>query len=441
MPQQQNNVTSCSGPCKKSQVVDGMAGGVTLCLSRFEQIFARRLGKGAVDRQPATAWQGPRPAVPVFATLSVAIAIAGCNEQNSYVPPPPPKIDVALPVKQSVTPYLEATGSTVAVNDTTLIARIAGFIQEIDYKDGDSVKEGDVLFVIEPEPYQLALEQAQAEQASAVASAKNSQADYDRQATLLQKGFATQQDMDKSAAQREADVAKQQQSAADLKQAQLNLSYTQVKAPFDGIATARQVSVGQLAAAGTTALATIVQLDPIYVIFDISEKDVQRIKAGMARRGLTANDLKKVSAEVGLQSETGYPHEGTLDYAAPTITASTGTLQVRAVLPNAKRELLPGYFVRVRVPMLEQPDMLLVPDRAIGSDQSGRYVLVAGKDDVVEQRTVQIGQLVGELRVITDGIKPDDRIIVSGLLTAIPGQKIEPQMREVGAVASGATVQ
>ncbi|BCH34213.1 MexE family multidrug efflux RND transporter periplasmic adaptor subunit [Mesorhizobium sp. L-8-10] len=371
----------------------------------------------------------------------MGVALAGCNEQNSYVPPPPPKVEVALPVKQTVTPYLEATGSTVAVNDTTLIARVAGFIQEIDYKDGDSVKTGDVLFVIEPEPYQLALQQAQAEQASAIAAAKDTQADYERQATLLKKGFATQQDMDQSSAQREADVAKQQQAAADVKQAELNLSYTQVKAPFDGIVTARQVSVGQLAAAGSTALATIVQLDPIYVTFDVSEKEVQRIKAAMEKRGLSAGDLKKVVAEVGLQTETGYPHSGTLDYAAPSITASTGTLQVRAVLPNAKRELLPGYFVRVRVPLLDQPDMLLVPDRAIGSDQGGRYVLLAGKNDVVEQRTVQIGQLVGEMRVITDGIKPDDRVIVSGLLTAIPGQKIEPQMRDVGAVASGAASQ
>jgi RND family efflux transporter MFP subunit len=350
-------------------------------------------------------------------------------------------VDVALPVKQNVTPYLEETGNTVAINDTALIARVTGFIQEIAYKDGDTVKAGDVLFVIEPEPYQLALEQAQAEQASADAASKDSQADYQRTTTLVGKGFATQQDLDKAAAQREADVARKQQSAADVKQAQLNLGYTQVKAPFDGIVTARQVSIGQLAAAGTTSLATVVQLDPLYVTFNISEKDVQRIKAGMEKRGLTASDLKKVPVEVGLQTETGYPHAGTLDYAAPSINSSTGTLEVRAVLPNAKHELLPGYFVRLRVPLLEQPDMLLVPDRAIGSDQSGRYVLVAGKDDVVEQRTVEIGQLVGELRVIASGIKPDDRVVVSGLLTAVPGQKIEPQMRDVGTVAADAAAQ
>ena len=369
--------------------------------------------------------------------VGVAAMLAACSEENTYVPPPPPAVDVALPVKQDVTPYLNATGNTMVLNNTALVARVEGFIQEINYKDGNSVKAGTVLFVIEPEPYQLALEQAQAEKSSADASIKQSQADYARQAELTKKGFGTQQDLDKASAQRDADLAKQKQAEADVKQAELNLSYTQVKAPFDGIVTSRQVAVGQLVGAGSqTTLATIVQLDPIYVDFNVSEKDVLRIRADMMKRGMTTADLKKVPVEVGLQTETGYAHKGTLDYASPTVTVSTGTLAVRAVLPNADRRLLPGYFVRVRVPLGDEPDTLLVPDRAIGSDQSGRYVLVAGKDDVVEQRTVQIGQQVGELRVITSGIKPDDRIIVSGLLTAIPGQKIEPRMKNIEAVAA-----
>jgi RND family efflux transporter MFP subunit len=348
---------------------------------------------------------------------------------------------VALPVKQNVTPYLEATGTTAAVNQTALVARVQGFIEEIEYNDGDAVKAGTVLFVIEPESYQLALDQANAAKASADASVKLSQAEYERQAALVAKTFATQQDLQKAEAQREADLAIQQQAGSNVRQAQLNLSYTQVKAPFDGVATARLVSIGELVIASTTALATIVQLNPIYVNFNVSEKDVLRIRAAMAKRGMTAQDLKKVPAEVGTQSETGFPHVGTLDYVSPTITASTGMLAVRAVLPNADRQLLPGYFVRVRVPLFEEPGMLLVPDRAIGSDQSGRYVLVAGKDDVVEQRKVEIGQLVGELRVVTTGVKPEDRIVVSGLLSAIPGQKIEPQLKDLSAVAANGAAQ
>jgi RND family efflux transporter MFP subunit len=384
---------------------------------------------------------GARRRAGLVCGMLLALGLVGCNQQNTYVPPPPPKVDVALPVKQNVTPYLEATGSTAAVNQTALVARVQGFIEEIEYNDGDAVKAGTVLFVIEPEPYQLALDQANAAKASADAAVKLSQAEYERQAALVAKTFATQQDLQKAEAQREADLAVQQQAASNVKQAQLNLSYTQVRAPFDGVATARLVSIGELVIASTTALTTVVQFNPIYVNFNVSEKDVLRIRADMQKRGMTAQDLKKVRADVGLQSETGYPHEGTLDYVAPTITASTGMLAVRAVLPNAERQLLPGYFARVRVPLFEEPGVLLVPDRAIGSDQSGRYVLIAGKDDVVEQRKIEIGQLVGELRVITKGVNPDDRVVVSGLMSAIPGQKIEPQLKDLSAVAANGAAQ
>jgi RND family efflux transporter MFP subunit len=366
------------------------------------------------------------------AVIAPALLVSGCGEKNAFIPPPPPKVELALPVKETVTRYLDATGSTAAVNSTTLVARVQGFVQEIKYKDGDAVKAGQVLFVIEPKPYQLALEQAEAGQYSAAASTKQTEADYNRQVDLAAKNISSQSTLDQATAAKDAAIAKQKQSEADIEQAKLNLSYTEVKAPFDGIVTAREVSLGQLVGAGgPTTLATIVQLDPIYVNFAVSETDVQSIRAGIRERGLTSEDLKKIPIEVGLQSEKGYPHKGTLDYAAPSVTAATGTLMVRGVLPNKDRALLPGYFVRVRVPRAAQPDMLLVPDRVVGSDQGGRYVLVANKDDVVEQRKVELGQLVGDLRVITKGITPQDRVVISGLMTVIPGQKIEPVLKTV----------
>lgn len=371
--------------------------------------------------------------------LVFVLTLAACGEKNAFVPPPPPKIEVAQPLRQTVTRYLEATGNTAAVNTTTLVARVQGFIQAIKYNDGDLVKAGDVLFVIEQKPYQLSLEQAEAGQSSAQADTKKAEADYKRQVDLAAKNIASQATLDQSTAAKDAAIAKQTQSEVDIEQAKLNLSYTEVKAPFDGIVTARDVSLGQLVGAGSpTTLATIVQLDPIYVNFAVSETDVQDIRSSMRAQGLTREDLKKIPVEVGLQSEQGYPHRGTLDYAAPSITASTGTLLVRGVLPNENRALLPGYFVRVRVPRAEQPNMLLVPDRVVGSDQSGRYVLVANKDNELEQRKVVLGQQVGDLRVIDKGLKPDDRVVISGLMSVVPGQKIDPVAKTIAPPAETA---
>ncbi|HVX37137.1 MAG TPA: efflux RND transporter periplasmic adaptor subunit [Hyphomicrobium sp.] len=391
-------------------------------------------GAGVTRKSAATPLRRPRIGIATTCGLMLALTLSACGEQNAFVPPPPPKIEVALPLKQTVTRYLEATGNTAAVNTTTLVARVQGFIQAIKYNDGDFVKAGDVLFVIEQRPYQLSLEQAEAGQSSAVADTKKAEADYKRQVDLAAKNIASQATLDQATAAKDAAVAKQKQSSVDIEQAQLNLSYTEVKAPFDGIVTQRDVSLGQLVGAGSpTTLATIVQLDPIYVNFAVSETDVQDIRSSMRMRGLTREDLKKIPVEVGLQSEEGYPHKGVLDYAAPSITAATGTLMVRGVLANADRALLPGYFVRVRVPRSQEPNMLLVPDRVIGSDQSGRYVLVANKDDQLEQRKVVLGQQVGDLRVIDKGLKPDDRVVISGLMSVVPGQKIEPVAKTITA--------
>jgi RND family efflux transporter MFP subunit len=366
--------------------------------------------------------------------LAVALLLSACGDKNAFVPPPPPKVELALPLKQTVPRYLFATGNTAAINSTTLVARVQGFVQEIKYKDGDTVKAGQVLFVIEPKPYQLALEQAEAAQSSAAASSKQLQADYTRHADLASKNVTSQATLDQATAALAGAVAKQKQAEVDIEQAKLNLSYTEVKAPFDGIVTSREVSLGQLVGAGgPTTLATIVQFEPIYVNFAVSESDVQSIRASIRENGLTPEDLKKIPVEVGLQSETGYPHRGLLNYASPTITAGTGTLAVRAELPNTDRALLPGYFVRVRVPRAAQSDMLLVPDRVIGSDQSGRYVLVANKDDVVEQRKVELGQQVDQLRVIEKGLTPDDRVVISGLMTVVAGDKIEPVLKTIAA--------
>jgi RND family efflux transporter MFP subunit len=371
----------------------------------------------------------------VFA-ISAFVALSGC-EQNSFVAPPPPKVDVAVPLQRDITRYLEATGNTAPIKSVDLVARVQGVLQSINYQDGTFVKEGTTLFTIEPDTYKLKLEQAQAAEAGAQASLKQAESDFKRQSDLVARQAVSQATLDQSTASRDNAQANLQQAQVNTRIAAVNYGYTNVVAPFDGIVSAHLVSVGELVgAASPTQLATIVQLDPIYVNFNVNEQDVLRIRADALRRGLTPDDLRQVPIEVGLQTESGYPHKGKLDYAAPTINQSTGTLAVRGVLPNPKRVLLPGYYVRVRVPYDQQQNALLVPDVALGSDQAGRYVLVVNHDNVVEQRKVKTGPTEGDLRVIESGLKSDDRVVVAGLLRAIPGQQVDPQLKVEAATAT-----
>ena len=381
---------------------------------------------GAVRQSAAAAFQAA-------VALSALVALSAC-EQNSFVPPPPPKVDVGVPVQRAITRYLEATGNAAPIKNVDLVARVQGVLQSINYQDGTFAKEGTTLFTIEPETYKLKLEQAQAAETGAQASLKQTEADFKRQSDLVQRQAVSQATLDQSTSARDNAQANLQQAEVNTKIAAVNYGYTNVVAPFDGIVSAHLVSVGELVgAASPTQLATIVQLDPIYVNFNVNEQDVLRIREEARQRGMTVSDIRQLPVEVGLQTDSGFPHKGKLDYVSPTLNQSTGTLAVRGVLPNPDRVLLPGFFVRVRVPFEQQQDALLVPDVALGSDQAGRYVLVVNGENVVEQRKVQTGPLDGELRVIESGLKPEDRVVIAGLLRAIPGQKVDPQLQKIEA--------
>src|SRR3954469_5208415 len=359
--------------------------------------------------------------------------LAACGQNNTYQAPPPQQVIVAKPVEQKITRYFEATGNTAAVNSANLVARVQGFLTEVAYQDGAAVKKGQHLFTIEPEPYQLKLQQAQASEAAAQATTTQTQADFERQQELVQRQAASKAAYDTSVANRDNAKAKLLQAQADAKQAQINLDYTKVVAPFDGVVTARQVSVGELVGSGgTQVLATIVQLDPIWLNFSASERDVLHVRDMLYKRGQRATNLLGAEVEVGLQTDSGYPHKGKLDYIAPLVNQATGTLAARAELPNEARLLLPGFFARVRVPLEETP-ALLVASVALGSDQAGRYVLVVNADNTVEQRKVAVGPTVGEMAVIENGLKPDDRVVVAGILRAVPGQKVDPQAQTASA--------
>src|SRR5580693_1008601 len=241
-------------------------------------------------------------------TLALAMAglLAGCGQNNQYAAPPPPKVTVALPVAQDVTRYFDATGNATAVNAVDLVARVQAF----GYTDGQFVKKGTSLFTIEPEPYRLKVDAAKAAITSAQATLTQTQAEFQRQADLIQKQVSTQANYDKALAQRDSSQADLQSAQANERQAEINLSYTDVTAPFDGVVSARQVSIGQLVGASSpTVLATIVQLDPIWVNFTASESDALQVRANLARSGRTTADLIGDPVEVALQNETDFPHE------------------------------------------------------------------------------------------------------------------------------------
>ncbi len=352
-----------------------------------------------------------------------------CKKENAYAPPPPPPVGVAKPVQQAVLPYLEVTGNAVAYNQVDLVARVEGFLQEIDYKDGAPAKQGDTLFVIEPTPYQVKLQQAQATaaatQAQLVQSRPSTTGRPHSVATIsppsqqwtrrARPGIPIRQT---SSTSRPASRRRQSLSAT-------RASMRRSTAWLPRISCRWATLVG---VSGPTKLATIVQLDPIYASFTVSEQDVLRIRTAMALHGVTAADLANLPVEVGLMTETGYPHVGKLDYVAPEIDPSTGTLTVRGLLQNPDRVVLPGMFLRIRIPLTSsKANALLVPDQALGADQSGSYLLVVDNDNVVQQRTVKTGQLVGNLRVIASGLAAEDRVVVSGNQKAIPGEKVTPQ--------------
>jgi multidrug efflux system membrane fusion protein len=369
----------------------------------------------------------------------LAAMVAGCKPENQFIAPPTPEVAVAPPLKQKFTPFIELTGNTQAFNNVDLVARVEGFLIGIDYKDGSTAKKGDLLFQIDPSTYQAQVQQAEAQVAAAKAQLVQSTAEFNRQETLLRQNVSAQNTFDIAKAKRDSDAANVQNTEANLEIAKINLGYTKVMAPFDSVTTRHLISVGEVVGHGTnTKLATSVQLDPMYVMFNVSEQDVLNIRANLKERRITLAEINKVPLDVGLMTEEGFPHQGHLDYVSPDVDPTTGTVQLRGLFDNANRDLLPGFFVRVRLPLgLGERDSLVVPDQIISEDQAGKYLLVVNKDDTVEQRRITTGPLLtGNLRVIDKGLNADDRVVLSTNGRAIPGRKIVPKPTTIAAPAA-----
>jgi RND family efflux transporter MFP subunit len=330
-----------------------------------------------------------------------------------------------------VSDTLEIIGNAEAVNQVKLVARVPGYLEQILFEDGAIVKKGDLLFIIQQDQYKAQLQQAQAQLQAATVARDHAKLEVGRYTALLKQRATSQVEVDHWVYEQKTAEANILAAEAQVALAQLNLGYTEVRAPYDGQMGKHLIDVGNMvgASAQTAILAQITQLDPIYVVANISSQQALQIRANLDQRRLTLEELHKIPVEAALSDETGFPHKGTLEYVAPAIDAATGTLYLRGIFPNADRTLLPGVFAKLRLPMGKVvQNALLAPQHALQEDQGGRYLLIVNAANVIEKRYVQLGQTVGSLQEITSGIDRNDRIVIGELWRSSPGLTVTPKL-------------
>jgi len=372
------------------------------------------------------------PARVALMVMALGPALAGCGEgAPKQAAPPPPAVTVAKPQKQTVTDFDEYVGRFIAVDSVEIRARVSGYLQKVDFKDGQIVKQGDLLFAIDRRPFETALAQVRATLAQARANLAYAESDLGRASQLVRDRTITEQSFEqRTQAKRVAEASVAAQEAA-VRQAELDLQFTDLKAPLTGRIGDRRVSEGNLVTGGTsgntTLLATIVSIDPIRFEFTFDEASFLRYeRVGKEGKDITSRSTG-VEVAVKLIDEPDFVHRGKMDFVDNVIERSSGTIRGRALLPNPDGVFTPGMFGRVRVPGSPPYEALLLPDTAIGSEQVRKFVMVVDGENIARTKYVTLGQLVGNLRVIKDGIAPDDRVIVNGLMRARPGTKVAPQ--------------
>lgn len=359
--------------------------------------------------------------------LGITLCLVAACQHNTYVPPPPLQVTVAHPIEREVTTYNEFTGRTVAIEAVEVRARVQGYLQSVNFVPGSEVKEGDLLFVIEPGLYEARAQRAQADLQGTEANLRATEEQLSITKAVFERNAGSRADMVQRTQARDQASAAVAQAKAALAVAQLDLSYTKIFAPISGRIDRNFVDVGNLVGAGEpTLLTSIVRQDPIYAYFDVSERDVLAYRA-LIRKGQAATaEGEPIKAEMALASESGFPHEGSVNFASNRVDPSTGTMELRAVFPNTDRVILPGLFVRVRLPVTRGQAML-VPEEALGLDQGGRYLLAVDAKNIVQIKRVEVGAKVDGQRVVHSGISTDDWIVVSGLQRARPGAAVKPQ--------------
>jgi membrane fusion protein, multidrug efflux system len=367
---------------------------------------------------------------------AVALMLAGCGDKPS--PPAaaaPPPVTVAQPVKRTVTDWDEFTGRFEAVEEVQVRARVGGFVTNVEFRDGAIVHAGDLLYVIDPRPFEAVALQADGQLSDARAKAELAKRELDRALTLVQTSAVSESVVDQRRQTLQAAHAAQMQAEGALKAAQLNIEFTHVKAPMAGRAGRHLVSVGNLvqgSEGNATLLTSIVTLDPIYIYFDVDEATyLKNNRLWFEGRRPSSRDTPN-PVQVTLTGETKPSHDGKMDFIDNRLDVSTGTLRSRAVIPNTDFSILPGQFGRVRLIGSAPYEALLLPDAAIATDQSRKIVFVVKDDDTVEARPVTLGPLDEGLRVIREGLKAEDRVIVNGIQRARVGAKVAPHPAPAG---------
>ncbi|MBI3774441.1 MAG: efflux RND transporter periplasmic adaptor subunit [Gammaproteobacteria bacterium] len=365
----------------------------------------------------------------VFAagTLALAISLSGCgpdSNANTAVAPPPPSVSVAQVVQKEIIDWDEYTGRLEAAKTVELRPRVSGYVESVHFREGAIVKQGQLLFQIDPRPFRAEFDRAQAEEERARSQQSRAKSDLARAQRLLSNRAISQEEFDQRASALQEADATVNAAAAALTAARLNLEFTGVTAPITGRIGRAQVVEGNLVAGGatnSTLLTTLVSLDPVYAYFDADERSF----VDYARSTRAAKE--KMSAYFGLPSEQGYPHEGRLDFIDNHVNPQTGTLRLRAVFRDPDGEFTPGLFVRLKLPGSGKYNALLINERAIGTDQGNKFVLAVNEQNQVQFRPVKLGPVTDGLRVVREGLNPGERIVVNGLQRVRPGMPVTPE--------------
>jgi RND family efflux transporter MFP subunit len=359
--------------------------------------------------------------------------LAGCDHKTAAVAPPTAvTVTVSTPIEREVFDYEDFTGRTEAVESVEIRARVTGYLEKICFKEGSEVNQGDLLFEIDPRPFKARYDQVTAQIKVREANVQYRQAELARGRALLPQNAISQSDFDQMAAAYAEAVASVTAAEASAEEAKLNLDFTRIASPIAGRISRASITEGNLVRADDTLLTTVVSVDPMYAYFDVNERTILRIGRNVRQGKIQARDGEKIPVLMALADDEAFPHQGTIDFADNRVDPGTGTIRVRGVFPNPKpdrgnRVLMPGLFARLRVPIGEPYKALMVTERAVGTDQGQKYLLVVNEQGRVEYRRVRVGRLEDGLRVIKAGLHAGERVIVSGLQRVRPGVPVESQ--------------